>query len=195
MAASQLGLGNPTDLFWCPIEGGDRTYETVTSGRIGSLLARVDPERFDSESLLRCTGCDTTFDSAVLDVLTNHEMVKRIDLAARALFGSLIRATPADQDVRAEALDAMRPYLVRPGSVSDLIDVNDVSERDDPLRDVVDVLDDGARQLMLQRAIEVSVSGGRIRARHLGVLVQAGEALGISQKWIRSRIVEQRRST
>jgi hypothetical protein len=40
----------------------------------------------------------------------------------------------------------------------------------------------------------VSVTGGRIRARHLGVLVQAGEALGVSQQWIRSRIVERRRS-
>lgn len=195
MAASQLGLGNPTDLFWCPIEGGDRKYETVMSGRIGSLLSRVDPERFDSESLLRCKGCETTFDSAVLDVLTNHEMVKRIDLAARALFGSLIRATPADQDVRAGALEAMMPYVIRPGSAGDLIDVDELSERDDPLRDVVSVLDGNARHVMLQQAIEVSVSGGRIRARHLGVLVQAGEALGVSQQWIRSQIVERRRSS
>ncbi len=194
MAASQLGLGNPTDIFWCPIEGGDRNYEKVTAGRIGSLLSKVDPDRFESDSLLRCTGCDTTFDTAVLDVLTNHEMVKRIDLAARTLFGSLIRATPADEDVRAGALDAMMPYVIRPGSAADLIDVDDLSERDNPLRDVVDVLDEAARHLMMQRAIEVSVTGGRIRARHLGVLVQAGEALGVSQQWIRSRIVERRRS-
>lgn len=194
MAASQLGLGNPTDLFWCPIEGGDRTYEKVTAGRIGSLLSKVDPDRFESDSLLRCIGCETTFDSAVLDVLTNHEMVKRIDLAARTLFGSLVRATPADEDVRAGALDAMMSYLIRPGSAGDIIDIDDLSERDNPLRDVIDVLDESARHLMMQRAIDVSVTGGRIRARHLGVLVQAGEALGVSQQWIRSRIVERRRS-
>ena len=56
MAGSQLGLGNPTDLFWCPIEGGDRKYETLSAGRIGSILSKVDPERFESESLLRCKG-------------------------------------------------------------------------------------------------------------------------------------------
>lgn len=194
MAASQLGLGNPTDLFWCPIEGGDRKYETLSAGRIGSILSKVDPERFENESLLRCKGCETTFDSAVLDVLTNHEMVKRIDLAARSLFGSLIRATPGDQDVRAGALDAMTAYVIRPGSAGDLLDLDQLSEFSDPLRDVADVLEPAARQMMMQRAIDVSVTGGRIRARHLGVLVQAGEALGVSQQWIRSRIVERRRS-
>ena len=194
MAASQLGLGNPTHLFWCPIEGGDRKYETIAAGRIGSILSKVDPDRFENESLLRCKGCDTTFDSAVLHVPTNHEMAKRIDLAARALFGSLIRATPGDQDVRAGALDAMMGYVIRPGSAADLIDVDAISEHSDPLRDVADVLEPSARQMMMQRAIDVSVTGGRIRARHLGVLVQAGEALGVSQQWIRTRIVERRRS-
>lgn len=194
MAASQLGLGNPTDLFWCPIEGGDRKFETVSSGRIGSLLSKMDPERFESESLLQCKGCETTFDSAVLDVLTNHEMAKRIDLAARALFGSLIKATPGDQDVRASALDAMIPYVIRPGSAADLIDIDDLADHGDPLRDVAAVLEPTARRLLMQRAIDVSVTGGRIRARHLGALVQAGDALGVSQQWIRSRIVERRRS-
>lgn len=194
MAASQLGLGNPTDLFWCPIEGGDRKYEQLSAGRIGSILSKVDPERFENESLLRCKGCDTTFDSAVLEVPTNHEMVKRIDLAARFLFGSLIRATPGDQDVRAGALDAMMAYVIQPGSAADLIDVDDLIEQTDPLRAVASMLDPGARRMMMQRAIDVSVTGGRIRARHLGVLVQAGEALGVSQQWIRSRIVERRRS-
>ncbi len=194
MAASQLGLGNPTDLFWCPIEGGDRKYESVSAGKIGSILSKVDPERFENESLLRCETCDTTFDSAVLDVLTNHEMAKRIDLAARFLFGSLIRATPGDQDVRAGALDAMMPYVIRPGSAADMIEVDDLAERNDPLRDVAAVLEPGACHVLMQRAIDVSVTGGRIRARHLGVLVQAGEALGVSQQWIRSRIVERRRS-
>jgi len=194
MAASQLGLGNPTDLFWCPIEGGDRTYEAVAAGRIGSMLSKVDPERFENESLLRCAGCNTTFDSAVLDVVTNHEMAKRIVLAARSLFGALIRATPGDHDVRAGALDAMTPYVIRPGSAADLIDVDAISAHGDPLRDVADVLEPSARQMLMQRAIDVSVTGGRIRARHLGVLVQAGEALGVSQQWIRSRIVERRRS-
>lgn len=188
--AGQLGLGNPTDLFWCPIEGGDRRYERLTGGRLGSLLSKVDPDRFDSDSLLQCRGCETTFDTAVLDVLTNHEMVKRIDLAARALFGSLIRATPADQVVKAAALSAMAPYLVNSPD-SDVIDVGDI---EDPLRDVVSVLNDDARHIMLERAIAASVSGGRIRARHLSVLVHAGEALGVSQRWIRSRIIERRKA-
>lgn len=189
--ARQLGLGNPTDLFWCPIEGGDRRYERLTAGRLGSLLSKVDPERFESESLLQCRGCETTFDTAVLDVLTNHEMVKRIDLAARALFGSLIRATPGDQLVKEAALAAMDPYLVR-NSEGGPVDVGNI---DDPLRDVVSVLNDDARHLMLERAIAASVSGGRIRARHLGVLVHAGEALGVSQRWIRSRIMERRKAS
>lgn len=188
--AGQLGLGNPTDLFWCPIEGGDRRYERLTGGRLGSLLSKVDPERFDSDSVLQCRGCETTFDTAVLDVLTNHEMVKRIDLAARALFGSLIRATPADQMVKDAALAAMAPYVIRNSDAS-VIEIRDI---DDPLRDVVRVLNDEARHLMLERAIAASVSGGRIRARHLSVLVQAGEALGVSQRWIRSRIIERRKA-
>lgn len=195
MANTRLGLGDPTDLFWCPIEGGDRQYQRLHSGRLESLLSRVDPDRFDpTEGLLECVGCDAKFDVAVLDVLTNHEMAKRIDVAARVLFGSLIKATPGDPEVRDSALDAMIPYVIRAGSASDLIDVVELSGGDDPLRAVTQVLSDEARHQMLHRAIEVSVSGGRIRARHLGLLVQAGEALGVSQSWIRSRIIEQRRT-
>ncbi len=186
----QLGVGNPTDIFWCPIEGGDRRYERLNAGRLGSLLSKVDPERFDSESLLQCRSCETTFDTAVLEVLTNHEMVKRIDLAARALFGSLLRATPGDQLVKEAALAAMDPYLVSNADVGPV----EIGAIDDPLRDVVSVLSDDARHIMLERAIVASVSGGRIRARHLSVLVHAGEALGVSQQWIRSRILERRRA-
>lgn len=187
----QLGVGNPTDLFWCPIEGGDRRYDRLSAGRLGSLLSKVDPDRFDSESLLQCRGCETTFDSAVLDVLTNHEMVKRIDLAARALFGSLIRATPDDPAVKTAATAAMDGYLIR-GANSDVIDIDDVG---DPLQKVAAVLSEDARHLLLERAISASVSGGRIRARHLSVLVHAGDALGVSQRWIRSRIVERRQAS
>ena len=187
---SQLGLGDPTDLFWCPIEGGDRSFARLDAGRLGSLLAKVDPGRFESESLIQCRGCQTTFDSAVCDVLTNHEMAKRIDLAARQLFGSLIRASIDDDEVEVAARHAMAPYLV----LSDSIDVPAVSRYGDALQDVVDVLHRSARMAMMESAIRVSVSGGRIRARHLSILVQAGEALGVSQRWIRSRIVEHRRS-
>ena len=194
MAASQLGLGNPTDLFHCPIEGGDRRYERSSPGRLGHLLSKVDPERFDDPSLIECQGCDTSFDSAVLDVLTNHEMARRIDIAARSLFGSLIRATPGDQQIRSAAFDAMLHYVIRSGPDADSIDVDELSEGVDPLRDLANVLHKAARLAMMERAIEVAVSGGRIRARHLSILVHAGEALGVSQRWIRSRIVEQRRS-
>lgn len=190
MTSSQLGLGNPTDLFWCPIEGGDRSFVQLDSGRLGSLLARVDPDRFESESLIQCKGCKTTFDSAVCDVLTNHEMAKRVDLAARHLFGSLIRSSPDDDEIEAAARAAMAPYLV----TSEFVDVTASAEQMDPLRDVVEVLHRSARMTMLESAIRVSVSGGRIRARHLSVLVHAGEALGVSQRWIRSRIVDHRRS-
>lgn len=190
MTSSQLGLGNPTDLFWCPIEGGDRTFAQLDSGRLGSFLARVDPDRFESDSLIQCNGCNTTFDSAVCGVLTNHEMARRVDLAARHLFGSLIRNSPDDDEIEAAARAAMAPYLIG----SEFVDVTESAENMDPLRDVVEVLHRSARMVMLESAIQVSVSGGRIRARHLSVLVYAGEALGVSQRWIRSRIVDYRRS-
>lgn len=194
MAAAQLGLGNPTNLFHCPIEGGDREFERVAPGRLGHLLSKVDPERFDDPALVRCQGCSTSFDNAVLEVITNHEMAKRTDVAARSLFGSLIRATPGDQQIRAAALDAMIPYLIRPGSAADLVDLDDIAEGEDPLRQLGDVLHKSALLGMMESAIQVAVAGGRIRARHLSILVHAGEALGVSQRWIRSRIVEQRRS-
>ena len=167
-----------------------RSFARLDSGRLGSLLAKVDPERFESESLIQCSGCHTTFDNAVCDVLTNHEMAKRIDMAARQLFGSLIRTSPEDDEIEVAALHAMAPYLV----LSDAIDVPAISRYDDALRDVAEVLHRSARMEMMESAIRVSVSGGRIRARHLSILVQAGEALGVSQRWIRSRIVEHRRS-
>lgn len=194
MAASQLGLGNPTDIFHCPIEGGDRQFERLSPGRLGHLLSKVDPERFDDPSLIECKGCQTSFDSAVLDVVTNHEMARRIDAAARSFFGSLIRATPADEQIRSAAFEAMLYYVIRTGPDINSIDIDEVTEEVDPLRDLADVLHKSARLVMMERAIRVAVAGGRIRARHLSILVHAGEALGVSQRWIRSRIVEQRRS-
>ena len=187
MTASRLGVGNPTDLFWCPIEGGDRSFVRLDSGRLGTLLAKVDPDRFESESLIQCKGCKTTFDSAVCDVLTNHEMAKRTDRAARHLFGSLLAACPEDEDLAAAVHSAMAPYLV----TDEPIDVS--RDHGDPLADVVEVLDRSARMGMLERAVRASVTGGRIRARHLSLLVHAAESFGVSQRWIRSRILAHRR--
>jgi hypothetical protein len=166
--------------FYCPDEGGDRGYTLLEARRWFTLFFIPLIKLGLLGYVVECDSCRRQYDQRTLHLPTSASMEHKIEVAARALFGSLADSHPHPGRVAAE----LESFLGCPAyCATDLVAhsrIQTPAQRHEALVAAGDVLDPAGREGLLLSAASAAVSDGEITAKHRSILLEAGSSLGMT---------------
>jgi uncharacterized tellurite resistance protein B-like protein len=180
--------------FYCPHEGGDRSYRRRQARRWFSLFfLPIIPLKVLGE-FIECNACGSTYDVDVLTKPTAADMMDNLTGAMRQAVVSLITAdgvvTDAEKD---KGLAVMQRYADTPYTMRHLEDDLKDLKRGDLVRRLEGVagsLNDQGKESLLAACLEIAAADGSIDEQELTQIRKAGTALGLSTAHIRGIILE-----
>ncbi len=175
--------------FFCPLEGGDRTYVRTEVRRWLAPFGFPIAPYHHLGDYVRCSGCQQTFTEDVLEILTTEELALRLERAVVA-FLSVIVARSGDSDLcRVTAERELRRFVSHPFATH-------VSFEPPNLVQVVELLGAAAvhmeevgRRDIFAAAVRVAHSEGALTGSSFAALHAAGGALRLPISIVRSLIV------
>jgi hypothetical protein len=166
--------------FYCPDEGGDRGYTLLEARRWFTLFFIPLIKLGLLGYVVQCDSCHRQYDRRTLHLPTSASMEHKIEVAARALFGSLAESHP-EPNVVASQLES---FLGCPAyCATDLVAhsrIQTSAQRDEALVAAGEVMDPAGREALLLSAASAAVVDSAISLRHRAILLEAGSSLGMT---------------
>lgn len=180
--------------FYCPHEGGDRSYRRRQARRWFSLFfIPVIPLKVLGE-FIECSSCGSTYDLKVLTMPTAADMMDNLANAVRQAVVSLITAdgavTEAEKNKGFEVMQRYADTLYTRENLED--DLKDLRHGDlvDPLGQAAGMLNEQGKESLLAACVEIAAADGSIDDRELAEIKRAGAALGMSPAHVRGVIAQ-----
>lgn len=173
-----------TGTFYCPREGGDRTYEHKAAKRWFTFFWIPMIPLNDLGDFVECTSCQSTYYPSVLTAKTAGEIEDVTTTAIRTVVVSMLKADgvvePAE---RQAALTVVSRFASHPYGAADLDDdlatVN-VSSLTDHLEELGAVLNEHGKESILTAAVYLAGADGSVDESELQVAREIGKALTMS---------------
>lgn len=166
--------------FHCPDEGGDRGYTLLEARRWFTLFFIPLIKLGLLGYVVQCDSCNRHYDQRTLHLPTSASMEHKIEVGARALFGSLAESYSHPERVAS----ALERFLGCPAyCAADLVAhsrIQTAAQRHEALVAAGEVLDSPGREGLLLSAASAVVVDDRISPCHRGILFEAGSSLGMT---------------
>ncbi len=178
--------------FYCPREGGDRSYEHKEARRYFTLffLPIIPLDRLGD--YIECTSCKSTYYTNVLEAPTGATIQ---DVMTQAIRHVAVALTVADGHVdaaeRRVATDVVRQFAnVEYGEADFDDDLNNLNPAHlvDNLEELGGILNDHGKEAVLSASMRLAASDGSIDPTEIAVVEQIGEALSMTPAHVRGVI-------
>lgn len=183
--STRIGGGS----FFCPIEGGDRTYVRTEVRRWLAPFGFPIVPYHHLGDYVRCTGCHQTFTEDVLEILTTEELAVRLERATSALLAVIVLRSGDSDLCRVAAERELRRFGRHPFAAH-------VSFEPPSLVQVVELLGAAAvhmeevgRRDIFAAAVRVAHAEGALTGSSFAALHAAGGALRLPISMVRSLIM------
>ena len=175
--------------FFCPLEGGDRTYVRTEVRRwLAPFGFPIWPYHHLGD-YVRCCGCQQTFTDDVLEILTTEELAVRLERAAASLL-SVIVARSGDSDrSRVAAEREMRSFVRHPFAAHVSFDPLSLVQVVELLGASAVHMEEVGRRDIFAAAVRVAHTEGALTGSSFAALHAAGGALRLPISMVRSLIV------
>lgn len=181
-----------TGTFFCPREGGDRTYEHKSAKRWFTFFWIPMIPLNDLGEFVECTSCEATYYPNVLSARTAGEIEDVTTIAIRHVVVSMLMADgQVDPAERQAALTVVSRFASHPYGAADLEDdlgALNVASLTDHLEELGAVLNEHGKESILTAAVYLAGSDGHIDEAELVVAREVGKALTMSGAHIQGTI-------
>ena len=186
--AHTIGTGQ----FFCPREGGDRSYEHKEARRWFTLffIPIIPLNRLGD--YVECTSCQSTYYTTVLNAPTGAAIEDVMTQAIRYVAVALTVADGhVDPEERRVATEVVRQFASVEYSAADFDD--DLRELDparlvDNLEELGSILNDHGKEAVIAASMRLAASDGSVDASELEVIEQIGKALAMTDAHVRGVI-------
>lgn len=180
--------------FFCPREGGDRTYHHRQARRWFTLFfLPLIPLKVLGE-FVECQSCKAAYDETVLTMATAASMIDNLADAMRQAVVSMITADGVvEESERAKGFEVIQRYADTPYTMENLNDdLKDLRHGDlvGQLGNVAGMLNDRGKESLLAACLEIAAADGSIDERETARIEQAGLALGMSSAHVKGVVLE-----
>lgn len=182
--------------FYCPHEGGDRSYRTRQARRWFTFFwIPIIPLKVLGE-FVECQACRNAYDPKVLTMPTAADMMNNLANGMRQAVVALITADGNVEDAEREVgLAVMQRYTDTPYTDRHLDDdLKDLKHGDlsIQLEGVAGMLNDSGKESLVAACIEIAAADGSIDESELAEVKKAGLALGMSAAYVNGVILQAR---
>jgi len=180
--------------FYCPREGGDRSYRKRQARRWFALFfIPIIPLKVLGE-FIECRSCGAAYDERMLTMPTAASMMGNLANAMRQAVVSMITADGAiTDDEKDKGFEVMQRYADTPYTMENLEDdLKDLKHGDlaTQMAEVAGMLTDHGKESLLAACVEIAASDGSIDDSELAEIKNAGAALGMSPAHVKGVILE-----
>ena len=185
--------------FYCPKEGGDRTYRRKEARRWFTLFfIPLIPLKVLGE-FVECQSCKSSYDPVVLTAPTAANILDNLANAMRYAVVAISRADGTIDDAeRRVALEIMQQHSDTPYTEADLdrdLEELDTGSLTDQLSRVAGHLTEHGKERLLSACVHLAAADGSIDEAETRELQRAGSALGMSPAHIRGVIESAREAS
>lgn len=180
--------------FYCPREGGDRSYRMRQARRWFTLFfLPLIPLKVLGE-FVECRSCQAAYDEKVLTAPTAASMLDNLANAMRQAVVSMITADgEVTENEKEKGFEVMQRYTDTPYSIDDLNnDLKDLKHGDlaTELGTVAGMLNDRGKESLLAACVDIAAADGSIDPTEISQIEHAGAALGMSAAHIKGVVLQ-----
>lgn len=179
-------------MFFCPREGGDRSYRHRKARRFFTLFFIPIIPLNELGDYVECSSCKSTFYPSVLEAKTASQIEDVMTIALRHLVVAMITADgQIDEAERSMGLAMLQRHANHPYEMANLdADIAALANADliDQLEELGSILNEHGKEAILTACIELAASDGSIDESELDVARQAGAAMTMSGSHVRGVI-------
>lgn len=175
--------------FFCPLEGGDRTYVRTEVRRWLAPFGLPIVPYHHLGDYVRCTGCQQTFTEDVLEILTTEEFAVRLETAASALLSVIVLRSGDSDRCRVAAERELRRFVRHPFAAHVSFDPPSLVQVVELLGASAVHMEEVGRRDIFAAAVRVAHTEGVLSGSSFAALHAAGGALRLPISMVRSLIV------
>ncbi|NNF63644.1 MAG: hypothetical protein HKN07_05230 [Acidimicrobiia bacterium] len=180
--------------FFCPHDGGDRTYVKREVRRWFTLFfIPLIPLKVLGE-FIECTSCRRSYDLVVLTTPTAAHVMDNLANAVRLAVVTIVTADGrVDDDEKRAALEVASRYSDTHYEMADLDrDLTELAGGDlsAALAGVAGSLNPDGKELLLVACVEIAGADGSVDPSEVAAIERAGAALGLSAAHVRGVVAE-----
>lgn len=182
-------------VFFCPREGGDRSYQHKRAKRYFSLFFIPLIPLNDLGDYVECTSCKGTYYADVLERKTAGQIQDVATIAIRHVVVAILKADGVvDESEREAGLVVAGRFASTPYGAADLdADLANLnrSELTDKLEELGAILNEHGKENVLTAAVYLAASDGHIDQSELDVAREIGQALTMTRAHIEGAIQQE----
>jgi uncharacterized membrane protein YebE (DUF533 family) len=180
--------------FFCPQEGGDRTYRRMQARRwFTFFFIPIIPLKVLGE-YIECTACGATYEPRVLEMATTAQLEDQLTRAVRHVVVAMLHAdAEISPQERQTAVDVVTRFGHTDYDVADLErDLQDlnVADLEHELTAVAGMLSPQGQEAVLRASLMLAAADGHVHDRELDAIMHAGRHLGMSPAHVRGVLAE-----
>lgn len=175
--------------FFCPLEGGDRTY---IRSQVRRWMAPFGIPLFPSHRLgdyVRCGDCGQTFTAEVLEILTTAELSERLERAAVSFLSTIVTRSGDSDATRVAAERELLRFVRHPFAAHAPTGSARLEEVVEVVAAAAAHMETVARRDLFAAGVRVAHVHGNLTGASFAALHAVGGALRLPMSTVRTLIV------